>query len=248
MDIIRKLFSGSEGPSERQIKRALKQVTQIHGDATTRVAAMERLAAWKTSSAAAALLRRFTVQVPQGSMDLEEKQYAMSLVASMGRPAVEPILKYLRTQPEVTWPLRALREILPPEEFVAAVQDILRGMASAYTRWPEAKAVLIEHLPDSAFAEVEEAVLKFLDDDDDDVCIAAVDYLARSGGEDVRERLLMTFLEAEARPRVRGRILDQFTERQWAVKGYRKRVEEILQEPYYLTSKGTVKRREGIPR
>jgi hypothetical protein len=56
---------------------------------------------------------------------------------------------------------------------------------------------------------------------------------------------LHLFLNAEARPRVRGRILGHFCERDWPVKGYRKKVEEVITEPYYLTSKGTVRRREG---
>ncbi|HYK87505.1 MAG TPA: HEAT repeat domain-containing protein, partial [Acidobacteriota bacterium] len=116
---------------------------------------------------------------------------------------------------------------------------------SRSTRGPEAKAVLIQHLAEDAYQQSRETVVKYLVDDDDDVCIAAVDYLARSGDEGIREELIETFLNAESRPRVRGRILDQFCEREWPVKGYRKRVEEVLSDPFYLTSKGTVKRRTG---
>jgi hypothetical protein len=59
----------------------------------------------------------------------------------------------------------------------------------------------------------------------------------------VRERLIETLLNAEFRPRVRGHIFELFCDREWAVKGYRKKVEEAIQEPFYLTAKGTVKRR-----
>ena len=88
MEFLKRLFSNDAGPSEKQIRRAMKQVTQIHGEAATRVAAMERLALWKTPEAAAALLRRFTIKTPQASMDLEEKQYAVNLFADMGTVAV----------------------------------------------------------------------------------------------------------------------------------------------------------------
>jgi len=243
MDLFGSLFSGHDGPSERQIKRALKQATQTHGDPATRVAAMERLAGWKTAEAATALLRRFTILVPQETMDLEEKQYTVRLLAGMGRAAVDPILHYLRTEGEVTWAVRALREILPAAEYVAALKGLLEHLSSAYARWPEAKVVLIEHLPDEALAEVRPILLRFLEDEDDDVCIAAADCLARSGEEEIRERLIETLLGAEFRPRVRGRILELFCDREWAVKGFRKKVEEVLQEPFYLTAKGTVKRR-----
>jgi len=243
MDFLKKLFSDNDGPSERQIARTLKHVTQAHGDPASRVSAMERLAGWKTPEAANALLRRFTIQVPQETMDLEEKQYTVQLLTGMGRAAVEPILNFVRAEPEVTWPARALREILPKEEYIAALKDTLERLGGGYTRWPEAKVVLIEHLPEEALPLVRTIILGFLEDEDDDVCIAAAYYLARSDDEEVREQLIETLLHAEARPRVRGRIFELFCDREFAVKGYRKKVEEVIQEPFYLTAKGTVKRR-----
>jgi len=243
MELFRKIFSSQPEPSERQIRRAVKQITQIHGEAGTRVAAMERLASWRTGEAAAALLRRFTVQTPQASMDLEEKQYAVRLLVDMGKISAAPILDYVRAEPDVTYPIRALKEILPSEEFHEAIIEILKSLSAEYSRWPEAKAVMIEHLADEAFDQVSETIFRFLQDEDDDVCIAAVDYLARNGDETVRIKLLETFLDSEARPRVRGRILDHFCEREWAVKGYRKKMEETITPPFYLTSKGTVKRK-----
>lgn len=243
MGLLVRLFSRHEGPSGRQLRRALKQVTQIHGDASPRVAAMERLAEWATPEAAAALLRRFTVQVAQGSVDLEEKQYTVNLLLRVGAPSVLPILNYLQTEAEVTWPTRALREILPPEEFYEAMRTVLEKLAQGYSRWPEARAVLIQQLPDEAHSLVRDSILKFLEDEDDDVCITAADYLSRNGDEEIRERLIQAFLKSESRPRVRGHILDLFCDREWPVKGYRKVVEEAILEPFYLTSKGTVKRR-----
>jgi HEAT repeat protein len=245
MEFLKKLFSAESGPSERQIQRALRQVMQMHGEAATRVAAMERLASWGTPDAVAALLRRFTVQTPQASMDLEEKQYAVRLLAQMGTVAVDPILSYLKVEPDVTYPVRALQQILPTDEFHRALADILAGLSAGYTRWPEAKAVIIAHLSEEAFPQVGETVLRSLEDDDDDVCIAAIDYLANAGDEAIREKLIQIFLEGEARPRVRGRILHHFCEKEWPVKGYRKKMEEAIALPFYLTAKGTVKRRSA---
>lgn len=204
---------------------------------------MERLASWHTREAAAALLRRFTIQVPQASMDLEEKQYAVQLLARMGSVAVEPIMDFIRVEPDVTHPLSALRAILSSEEYHTALKSLLEGFSQSYTRWPEAKAVLLEHLEAEAFPIMRETVLGFLGDEDDDVCIAAIDYLAQHGDEIIREKLIELYLSADARPRVRGRILDALCEHEWPVKGYRKKMEEAIAEPFYLTAKGTVKRR-----
>ncbi|HSW40602.1 MAG TPA: hypothetical protein VLL97_14035 [Acidobacteriota bacterium] len=245
MGFFRKFFSAESGPSSRQIKRAIKQVIQTHGDAGIRVGAMERLASWKTPEAAAALLRRFTIKTAQATMDVEEKKYAVRLLAEMGETAVEPILAYLKIEQDVTYPVQALKEIYSFERFHAALLDILKSFSSGYTRWPEAKAVMIAHLSADAFDLVVGAVLEFLDDEDDDVCIAAIDYLAGNGDETMREKLIELFLAAEARPRVRGRILDHLCEQEWSVKGYRKKMEEVIESPFYLTSKGVVKRKSS---
>jgi len=243
MEFLKRIFSNDDGPSEKQIRRATKQVTQIHGEAATRVAAMERLASWKTPEAAAALLRRFTIKTPQASMDLEEKQYAVSLFSGMGTVASDPILKFIRSEPDVTFPVQALSRILPPDEFRQSLINLLEDFSSGYTRWSEAKTVLMDHLPEDAFEDFADMVVRFLDDEDDDVCIAAVDYLAKNGDETMREKLLQLFFEAVERPRVRGRILDHFYDKEWAVKGYKKKMEESIELPFYLTSKGIVKRK-----
>ncbi len=245
MEFLRRIFSGDDGPSGRQIQRAMKQVIQIHGEAATRVAAMERLASWKTPEAVAALLRRFTIQTPQASMDLEEKQYTVRLLSDVGQVAIDPILKFIRSEPDVTFPVQVLSKILSPDAYRKCLMDLLADFSTGYTRWPAAKTVLIANLPEEAYALVSDTVARFLEDEDDDVCIAAIDYLVSSGDESIREQLLQIFFNSEDRPRVRGRILDHFLEKEWPVKGYRKRMEEAVALPFYLTSKGIIKRKTG---
>ncbi|MCL2878299.1 MAG: hypothetical protein FWF13_05915 [Acidobacteria bacterium] len=244
MGFFSRLFSSDEaGPSEGQIRRAIKQVTQIHGEAMNRVGAMERLAVWRTSESAAALLRRFTVQTPQASMDLEEKQYAVKLLTEMGEVAVNPIIDWLKTAPDVAHPVQALKNICTPEKYYSALAEVLEALSSGYTRWPEATVVLISGLEDEAFTQTGEMIFRFLDDDNDDICIAAADYLARNGGETAREKLIQVYLAADGRPRVRGCILDHFHEHGWGVGKFKKDVEAVIFQPFYLTAKGLVKRR-----
>ena len=243
MGFFSRLFSSDEAePSEGQIRKAIKQVTQTHGEAASRIGAMERLSLWGTPESAAALLRRFTVQTPQASMDLEEKQYAVRLLADMGETAVNPIIAWLKTAPDVAHPVQALKKICTSEKYHTVLVEVLEALSEGYARWPETKVVLISGLDDEAFPQAGETVSRFLDDDDDDVCIAAADYLARNGGDAAREKLVQVFLAAEGRPRVRGRILDHFSEHDWSVGKYKKEVEAVISQPFYMTKKGVVKR------
>jgi len=243
MGFFSRLFSSDEAePSEGHIRKAIKQVTQTHGEAANRVVAMERLAAWRTPESAAALLRRFTIQTPRASMDLEEKQYAVKLLAEMGEIAVNPIIAWLKTEPDVAHPVQALKRLCSPEKYLTVLLEVLEFLSSGYARWPETKVILIAGIDDEVFPQAGETICRFLDDDNDDVCIAAADYLARNGGEIERDKLVQVYLEAEGRPRVRGRILDQFNERGWSVGKHKKEVELVISPPFYLTSKGMVKR------
>ena len=247
MGFFSRLFSSDEPePSESQIRRAIKQVTQMHGEAANRVGAMERLAAWRTPESAAALLRRFTVQTPQATMDLKEKHYAVKLLTEMGEIAVDPIIAWLKISPDVAHPVQALKNICSAEKYLVEIVKVLEALSSGYTRWPEATVVLIAGLEDEDFPQVGETVFRFLDDDNDDVCIAAADYLARNGDDAVREKLIQVYLTADGRPRVRGRILDHFCEREWGVGKHRKDVEAVIFSPFYLTTRGMVKRREQV--
>ena len=243
MGFFSRLFSSDETePSEGQIRKAIKQVTQTHGEAASRIVAMERLAAWRTPESASALLRRFTIQTPQASMDLEEKQYTVKLLTEMGEIAVNPIIVWLKTEPDVAHPVQALKKICSPEKYLIALLEVLESLSSGYSRWPETKVILIGGLEDEAFPQTEEMICRFLDDDNDDVCIAAADYLARNGGETARDKLIQVYIAAEGRPRVRGSILDHFHEHGWSVGKHKKNVEIVISPPFYLTSKGIVKR------
>src|SRR5205085_4170591 len=86
---------GGEGPSQGQIAKAVKAVTQPHGDPAVRMSAADRLKGWGTPEAIAGLLRRFTIQTPSGSMDLEECQQVEGMLVELGKRAVEPILIHL---------------------------------------------------------------------------------------------------------------------------------------------------------
>ena len=82
----------------------------------------------------------------------------------------------------------------------------------------------------------------FLGDSDDDVRIAAIEGLVEIGSSE-RETLLQAFLDAEDRPRIRLKIADLFAERDWAVKGFRPKIEETLPEGFALNAKGVIRRR-----
>ena len=230
-------------PSSKQIDKLVKRLTEPGGEDGPRIEAAEKLSEWGTAEALYALLKRFTISSKVITGDIEEKRMVVRMLAEKGKQAVDPILRFLGDHHQVEWPVQALSEILPREELVPKLVDILEKVAasSEFTP-PEHKSDLIRAMRGHVSPEIATVLRRFLSDDDDDVRIAAIEAISEVG-EDVREPLLEAFLEAGDRPRIRIKIAEMFADHEWPVRGYRPRIEETLPEGFHLTSKGVVRRR-----
>jgi HEAT repeat protein len=230
-------------PSSKQIDRLVKRLTEPGGENGPRIEAAERLAEWGTPDALFGLLKRFTISSNVITQDIEEKRMVVRMLVEKDRDAVAPILRFLRAHHNVEWPVQALSEILPREELVPKLVEILDKVAAAseFTP-PEHKADLIRAMRGHVTPEIASVLRQFLSDDDDDVRIAAIEAISEVG-EEVREPLLEAFLEAGDRPRIRIKIAEVFADKDWPVKGFRPKIEETLPEGFHLTAKGLVRRK-----
>ena len=230
-------------PSPKQIDKLVKRLTEPGGEDGPRIEAAWKLSEWGTAEALYALLKRFTISSKVITGDIEEKRMVVRMLVEKGKKAVDPILRFLGDHHQVEWPVQALSEILPREELVPKLVDILEKVAasSEFTP-PEHKSDLIRAMRGHVSPEIATVLRRFLSDDDDDVRIAAIEAISEVG-EEVREPLLEAFLEADDRPRIRIKIAEMFADHEWPVRGYRPRIEETLPEGFHLTSKGVVRRR-----
>lgn len=229
------------GPSPKQIGRAVKRLTEPHGEAGPRIEAAERLAQWGTPEALFGLVKRFSISSRVITEDIEEKRMVVDILASRGEAAVEPILRFMKSYSQVDWPVQALARIVSQEQLVELLLDAVRSVAESEFAAPEHRVGLIRALQGYVTPEMRPVLESLLEDADDDVRIVALEALAEIG-EPVRERLLETFLDAEDRPRIRRRIAEIFAERGWDVKGFRPKMEESLPEGFGLSAKGVIRR------
>jgi HEAT repeat protein len=236
-------FFKSDKPSQRQIDKLVKRLTEPGGEEGPRIEAAEKLCDWGTPEALFALLKRFTMSSKVMTQDVEEKRMVVQMLVEKGRDAVDPILKFLSTHHHVEWPVQALLQILPQEELIPRLVDILGKVAAAseFTP-PEHKADLIRAMRGHVTQEIAAALRQFLEDDDDDVRIAAIEAISEAG-EQVREQLLESLIAADDRPRIRIKIAEVFADREWPVKGYRPKVEATLPDGFQLTAKGVIRRK-----
>ena len=141
--------------------------------------------------------------------------------------------------------MQALARVLPNDQLIPRLVEILESVAQNPFTSPEHRSSLIKAMRGHITPEILEVFRKSLEDDDDDVRIAAVNAVAEIG-EDAREILLESFAAAQDRPRIRIAISEVFADREWPVKGFRPTVEAGLPEGFHVNAKGLIRRR-GSP-
>lgn len=227
------------------IEKLTKRVTETAGEDAPRIEAAQKLADMETPEATFALAKRFTISSKVITQDIEEKRMVVNMLAAKGEQAVEPLLKFLKSYHQVEWPVQALARILPTERLVPRLVGVLEDVAQNPFTSPEHRSSLIKAMHGHVTPEIAAVLKKSLEDDDDDVRIAAVHAVAEMG-ESEREGLLEAFATAEDRPRIRIAIAELFADRDWPVKGYRPTIEANLPDGFHITAKGHI-RRKGAP-
>ena len=235
------------GKSPERATRLKAKVTQKYGGPEGRQKAIQQLGEMDFPEATASLLARFTVTVEPATTDSDEKEHVFELIRARGDAAVEPIRTFLRrTDQASSWAVRLLRDILPREAFVTAIDEHLGELAEAYTRDPEKKLVLLHEAESLDDPRIAPRVLPFLEDMADDVKIAALRALGPRGYPEAREPILRLLTAPETARRVQTAAIEALAHSGFGVQGYREKVESLLPEPFFVDKAGILKRR-GAP-
>src|SRR5258705_9936461 len=191
-------IGGSKEEREaRSVAKLQKKAVEKYGPKENRQGAIEELGELGTPRAVEALLMRYTVRVEAGITDDEEKQRVLALLQQPGAAIAVPVLKkFILGRDEISWPLKALSDLVPEAEVVAFLVEALRKAAGEYSRVPEKKVLLLHALAQHRSSDAVPAALPFLEDMDDEVQIAAAQAMAVQQDERAREPLIQHFLRA----------------------------------------------------
>jgi hypothetical protein len=182
----------------------------------------------------------------QGAItDDEEKARVLALVLQAGDAALPAVKRFILTRDEISWPLRALSDLLPEAAVMQFLVTVAQKVAAEYSRVPEKKVLLLHALSAHNSPDITAAVLPFLEDMEDEVQIAAAEVVARQHDDAGRAPLIEHFLKSHegSNARVREALAGLLADSTWDVKGYTPKVEAALPPSYKLDSKGKVQRR-----
>lgn len=209
------LFKGKSGPGA--LKKHAARVATKKSQNADRWQSLIALGELKSPEAVEALLQRFTFRIDPSITDQEEKDLAMQGIVGSGDAAVAPLLAFLAETESIAWPIKMLQKLVPEEEVVAALLDLLEGMNTEYERDPERKIDAIMQLEDYQDPRILPAITRFLGDVNETARFHAVQTaMQQDDVASIRDQLIDT-LVAEEGVRVRVAILDGFIKQGWEV-------------------------------
>lgn len=214
LDLFKKKESGGS-KEEREMARLEKLVSSKFSQNLDRQDALDRLSRMGTARAATALLKRFTWTLDPTITDHEEKELVVTGLVNAGEAALEPIRRYCAKAESLTWPLRAVRQILSGEDLLQELLALLDQFDTEYVRNPEPKVQLLQALGELDPSEdVRIAVEPFLTDANEAVRFAAVTTVFAMNDPQSVPSLVAALAEEESL-RIKNRIAGGLSERGW---------------------------------
>lgn len=216
LDLFKKKESGGS-KEEREMTRLEKLVSSKFSQNLDRQDALDRLSRMGTGRAATALLKRFTWTLDPTITDHEEKELVVTGLVNAGEAALEPIRRYCAKAESLTWPLKAVRQILSGEDRVQELLALLDQFDTEYVRNPEPKVQLLQALGELDRSEdVRIAVEPFLTDANEAVRFAAVTTVFAMNDPQSVPSLVAALAEEESL-RIKNRIAGGLSERGWSL-------------------------------
>jgi len=202
--------------SNREVARLERLVANKLSQNYDRQEAIEELSKMASSESAAALLKRFNWSMDPSITDQEEKESAAHGIAAAGENALDPIRDYCKRAESLTWPLKVLKEIVPPERYPEELLALLDQFDTEYVRNAEPKVQIIHTLESYPSDDVRVALEPFLGDASEPVRFTAVASVFAMNDE-ISAPALVAALEEEESLRVKNRIAQGLAARGWAI-------------------------------
>ncbi len=235
------LFGKKSDPAG--IRKHAERVAHKRAQAYDRWESIQALAAMKTTESVAALMPRFTFYVEPSITDQEEKDAVFNAVVESGAVGMEPVVAFMRKADSISWPIKILDKIAPPDFVVANLLALLETMDIEYQRDPERKNQILTTLAERKDPRIEPAVVRFLGDMNETVRFNTVAVLSAQDAIASQSQPIIACLCTEDSVRVRNRIFEALATAKVSVSPQEEQVKARLTQNYALDSNGIPKKK-----
>jgi HEAT repeat protein len=202
--------------SDKDVARLERLVANKLSQNYDRQEAIEELSRIGSAASAKALLKRFTWSLDPSITDQEEKESCLRGIVAAGELALDPLREYCKRAESLTWPLKVLKGIVPPERYEDELLSLLDQFDTEYVRNVEPKVQLLRVLEEHPSEDVRVAVEPFLNDAGETVRFTAVNTTFAVNDERSTPALVAA-LVAEESLRIKNRISERLADRGWAL-------------------------------
>lgn len=222
------------------IEKAQKQLCEPFSQPDYRRQAMDKLLEIGSEDAYDALLRRFTFSASGQIADEDEKNDLVEQLVKIGQPAVGPLKRFIKTEKQIAFPMRALSRIIQPEEMQSFLLETLRAYEPLDHRSHMSKTTLVMAIADWGTAAQAEAIVPYLKDHHDDVQFQVIVALEKFKVPETRVALCEVCAGDTHSARIQRRAAQALLELGWAVKDHYDRFNAELKSEYLLGKKGNL--------
>ncbi len=234
----------------RAIARFKKKIKTKFGQGEERLRAIDFFKTLANQEGFLGLLERYMINAEPSIKDEEEKENVFRILTGFGSDVIPAVEEYINRKDAanvpITWPLKVLDAVAEPEQAVTVVIRALERLGTRYMREPERKVLLISQLAEYDDARVVPALKPFLRDHRDEVQLEALSAIARKPDDTARDAMLDLLVEEDTSVRLRASVAEVLKNLGWTVKGYRKKVEEVLPEGLHIDRAGRIKGRWAL--
>jgi hypothetical protein len=225
------------------VRKHAERVANKRAQAYDRWESIQQLSNMRSKEAVEALLPRFTFYVEPSITDQEEKDAVFSGIIESGAVGIEPVVAFMQRSGSISWAIKILDKIAPPDLVVAHLLAVLEKMDVEYERDPERKNQILSTLAERKDPRIEAAVVRFLGDMNETVRFNTVAALSGQDAIANQSEAIITCLCAEDSVRVRNRIFEALAIAKISVKPQEEPVKARLTANYTLDNAGVPKKK-----
>ena len=185
---------------EKSLQRTIEKATNKLAQQPDRWTALEKLREDGSEDALVGLCKRFSITSMKGVEDETEKLWVVDTLVAKGSTALAPLIRYMKTAEQLSFPLRVLERIADRDKVIEVVDQLFASEPPGYVRMPERRIDLLRWFAEWKPATDDELISRFtpyVTDFDENSRFAAIDGMSTRDPAKITKPLLDALLRPE---------------------------------------------------
>ncbi|MEJ7598639.1 MAG: hypothetical protein WKG01_12085 [Kofleriaceae bacterium] len=197
---------------ERALQKTIERATNKLSQQVDRWGALEKLKEDGRDEALFGLCKRFAITSSKGVEDEQEKNWVVDTLVSFGPAALTPLVRYMKTADQLSFPLRVLERIADKPKILEVADQLFASEPPGYVRMPERRIDLLRWFAEYKHASDDEMISRltpYVADFDENSRFATIDGLSGRDPAKIAPPLISALIRPDEES---GRIKRQIVE------------------------------------